>query len=115
MAHIMRIDEYYDQINTNNPSASKIFDYFADAVNGVVRNNPGDQEWIPMGDTYNDALNYLEQEGYKFVIEFSDGDNSIYEKDGVYYMISLEEDTEGGWGSWIVDLTPVKQYVERVI
>lgn len=120
MIHIKRIDEMQINEHHTSPVENKLYDYFADGCNGLHRNRIewDDSEWVPMtaddGD-YADAIDWLEEEGYTSVYDFSDGDAEIWEKDGVYYMMNLEEDPEGGWGSWIVDLTPVVNYVKQLL
>lgn len=117
MTHIKRINEMHDGYRVS-PVENKLYSYFADGCNGLHRNRRtiwDDSDWVPMGDTYSDALDWLEKEGYTFVYNFSDDDAIIYEKDNIYYMMNLEEDDEAGWGSFIVDLTPVANYVKQLL
>lgn len=114
MIHIKRIDEMKINEHYTSPIENKLQTYYADGVNGLHKNT-SDSSWELMGNTWNDVLNYLENEGYTHVYDFSDGDTEIYEKDGVYYMMDIEQEEEGSWGSWIVDLTPVANYVKQLL
>lgn len=114
MVHILKIDEMKVNEVYTSPAESKLFDYYADGVNGLHKNT-SDSSWVLMGNTWDDVLNYLENEGYTHVYDFSDGDTEIYENDGVYYMMNIEQEEEGSWGSWIVDLTPVMNYVNQLL
>ena len=93
----------------NKEIENKLFQYFANQINSE------NGQYEPLGDDYSESLNMLEKQGFKYVMELGDGDTCIYENNGTYFMLELEEDADGGWGSYFVDLTPVKNLVNKII
>ena len=81
--------------------------YFVNCVNGGKAAN----EYY--GETYSEALDNIEKEGLTFIAEIS-GDVYIYKKDNDYYLLDLEEDDEGGWCSWIVDISHLKHLIKHL-
>ena len=113
-------------LNASKPIEMKLIAFFDDALNNRVKaygRTPKEKpyNWIEMGYSLNDAKEYLKKEKYIFIISIDvpeENKYEIYEKDGNYYMMGLEQNPDSdvdSWGSFIVDLTPVKSYIDKLL